>query len=380
MTSKTKIKRKKRILYVSGTRADFGIILPVLKGIDFSNDFELLIYATGMHLMPEFGNTIKYIKKEFKKVKKINSIINKDDPKGLIDFASDFFKKIIQELHRVKPDCVLVLGDRVEMLMTAIACTYLGIKIAHIHGGEKTTTVDDTVRQAITKLSDIHFVATKQSALRIKQLGEKEKNIHVVGAPALDTVLNKILPSKKELFNYLKINRMQEDILLVTLHPISESWQSASNQMKKVIEAVDFFNLPVVIIYPNADPGGKQMIQVIKQKRDNNNFYIFKSLPHEYFLALERESSVWIGNSSAGMIESACFKTPVVNVGKRQEGREHGKNVINVSYNIKHIQLAIKNALTNKLFRSKLTQIKNPWGNGTASQKIISILSRTFFI
>ena len=366
---------KKRIAYVSGTRADFGLMIPILKAIEKSKLLSIKLYVTGEHLMPELGMTINNVKKYFSKVIVIDAVSKQNDKIGTAKFNADFFKKMIEELNISRPDLMLVLGDRQEMLMVSVACLYLGIPIAHIHGGERTGTVDGVARHTITKIASIHFPATKDAALRIKKMGEEDWRINIVGAPALDTILNNKLPSRKELADKFGINP-KENFILILEHPVSEDIENAGRQMEVIIEAVKRFNIPTVIIYPHADAGGKKIIEVIEKEKSNRLFKIFPSLEYKTFLALEREASVWVGNSSAALIESSSFKTPVVNIGNRQTGRQRGNNVLDVSYDRDEIYKAINKSLNDKKYLSKLKKIKNPWGDGRASSRIIKILEK----
>src|SRR3989344_4724139 len=192
-------RHRKRIAYISGTRADFGLMTPILKAINKSDKLNLQVYTTGIHLMDKFGNTVSQVEKEFPNTKKIESTFDSDDRSRIANFTGDFMTKLVKALAADRPDFVLTLGDRPEMLCTAIACLYLGIPTGQIHGGEKTSTVDELARHAITKLSHIHFPATKESAERIRKMGEEDWRIHIVGAPALDVILNEKLPTRKEL-------------------------------------------------------------------------------------------------------------------------------------------------------------------------------------
>lgn len=363
----------KKIAYVSGTRADFGLMMSILKALRRSSKFQLQLYATGIHLMPEFGRTIREVKKLFPDAMDIPAVFESDDRVGMARFAGDFLKKVVAVFEKYRPDIVLVLGDRIEMLATAMAALYLGVPIAHIHGGERTFTVDEVARHAITKMAHIHFAATKESARRLKKMGEEGRRIHIVGAPALDVILNEKLPSRTELFRKLNLDPVKK-VILVLQHPVSEEWQDAGKQMEAIFAAVKFFGLPVLVVYPQADSGGREIVKVIESERKNPLFHIFQSLPYQDFLALEREVAVWVGNSSAALIESSSFKTPVVNVGTRQLGREHGENVINVSYEIAEIKKAIARSLNDERYLASLQKIKNLWGDGKTSPRVVNIL------
>lgn len=363
----------KKIAYISGTRADFGLMTSVLKAIEGSNKLKLQLYATGMHLMPQFGNTIEYMKEQFPDTKAIPAIFTSDDRIGMVRFASDFLKEAVNILSQDKPDLVLVLGDRIEMICVALAALYLGIPSAQLHGGDKTGTIDEISRHAITKLVSLHFAATEDSASRIKKMGEEDWRIHIVGAPTLDTILNGKLPNRDELFRKLGLSSEEKNIL-VTQHPVSEKISEAGHQMEETLEAVEGFKLPVVIIYPNADAGGQEMIKVIERRRNNPLFHIFPNIVYEDFLALEKESAVMVGNSSAGIIEAASFRLPVVNIGERQNGRLQNKNIINVGYNKSEIINAIRKSLQDDQYLDTLRGIKNLWGDGKTGIKVVNIL------
>lgn len=363
----------KKIAYISGTRADFGLMTSVLKAIEQSDKLQLKLYATGMHLMPEFGHTFDYVKKQFPDTKIIPATFTSDDRFGMARFTGDYLKEAVNILNQDKPDLILVLGDRVEMLCTAMLSVYLGIPSAQLQGGDKTATVDEIARHAVTKLVSLHFAATQDSANRIKKMGEEEWRIHIVGAPALDIILNEQLPSREELFQKLNIDPLKK-VILVIQHPVSEEIRETGKQMAETLEAVESFGMPVVVIYPNADSGGREMIKVIEKYSNNPRFHIFKSLEYKDFLALEREAAVMVGNSSAGIIESASFYLPVVNIGDRQKGRSQSANVLNVGYNKSEIIEAIKKSLQDKQYIDMLKKVKNVWGDGKTSVKVVSIL------
>lgn len=371
--SKPGTNKMKKIAYISGTRADFGLMTPILRAIDKSGKLNLQVYATGIHLMDKFGYTVSQVEKEFPGTKKIEATFNSDNRSGMANFTGDFITRLVSALSGNRPDLVLTLGDRPEMLCTAMACLYLGIPTGQVHGGEKTSTVDELARHAITKLSHLHFPATMESAERIKKMGEEDWRIHVVGAPALDAILHEKLPSREGLFNELGLDPKNK-FILITQHPVSEEVNDAANQMEITITAVKTFNLPSVIIYPHADAGGRKIIEVIDREKNNPLFHIFPNLAYKQFLATEREAAVWIGNSSGAMIESSSFHTPVVNIGTRQLGRQRGGNVIDVDYNKNEIITAIDKSLNNKKYLAKLAKITNPWGDGKTGPRVAKIL------
>lgn len=364
--------RPRTVAFVTGTRADFGLMLPVLRAIATSPKLRLRVYATGMHLMPELGNTIAEVEAEFPDAIRLPATFAGDTREAMAAFSSSLLSLLVPRLAEDRPDILLTLGDRPEMLCAAHACLYLGIPTAHVHGGDVTSTVDEVARHAITKLSHLHFPATPDSAERILKMGEEPWRVHVVGAPALDRILNEPLPSREELFSKLSLDP-RERILLVTQHAVSGEEESAAAHMEETLSAAKRFALPVVVMYPNADAGGRRMIEVIERERNNPRFRILPHLPHLDFLALEREAAAWIGNSSAAMIESASFKTPVVNVGTRQLGRIRGGNVIDAPHDREAIASAIARALDDA-FRASFGSVTNPWGDGATGPRVARIL------
>ena len=365
--------KKRKIAYVTGTRADFGLMTRILKAISQSKKLSLQVYATGVHLMKEFGMTVDQVKREFIGTKEIPSIFESDSRHGMAKFTGDFLGKLIDVFSKDRPDFVLTLGDRSEMLCTAMACLYLNIPMGHVHGGERTSTVDELARHAITKLSHIHFPATKESADRIKKMGEDKWRIHIVGAPALDAIINEKLPTRAELFCKLNLDP-KKPVLLVTQHPVSGEVDSAGEQMEEILRAVKKINLPAVVTYPHPDAGGRKMIEVINREKSNPLFRIVPSLEYTLFLALERETAVWIGNSSGALIESSSFRTPVVNIGTRQSGRQKGGNVLDVGYAETEITMAIEKSLHDEMYRDTLQKVKNPWGDGKTGPRVARIL------
>lgn len=364
----------KKIAYITGARADFCLMVPVLKEIEKNKKFNLQVYATSNHLMKEFGFTFDEVKKDFPQAVAVDVIFEKDDRISMAKFLGTFLTKFVEHLNKNRPDIAIIPCDRVEAFAAAIAFMYLGIPICHIHGGEKTYTVDELARHAITKLAQIHFAATKEAAERIERMGEEKWRIHTVGAPMLDVILNEKLPDRQTLFHKLGLPDNLERFILVTQHPVSEEFNLAAKQIKETLKAVLSFKLPVIVVYPHADAGGRSIIKVIESYRGNPFFYIFPHIPNKEFLALEREAAVWVGNSSAGIIESASFKLPVVNIGIRQLGREQSGNVINVECDAKKIKDAIQKSLYDKEYLKRISTINNIWGDGKAAKRIVKVL------
>jgi len=364
----------RKILYISGTRADYGLIRETLFSITKNPKLKIEIIATGMHLMPEFGKTIKEIRKDKFKVYEVNSIYKGDSKESMVDFIGKLVQLLNKKIKKIKPDLILLLGDRGEMLAGAVVGAYLTIPIAHIHGGDVTSTVDELSRHAITKLSHIHFAATQKSAERIKKMGEDGWRIFKVGAPGLDDIFKEKIFTKAEIFKKYNLNS-SSPVLLVIQHPTITSVFPPEKQIKETMEAVKELGYQTILIYPNADAGGRRMIKIIEKYRKYPFVRIYKSISRKDCLSLMKTADVMVGNSSSGIIEAPSFCLPMVNVGEREKDRERANNVIDVNYQKEKIKKAIKKAIFEKKFRKKIKKTKNPYGKGRAGEKIADILS-----
>jgi UDP-hydrolysing UDP-N-acetyl-D-glucosamine 2-epimerase len=353
----------KKIIYISGTRADYGLMREVLLAIREHPQLEIEIAATGMHLMPEFGNTIKEIEKDGFKIHRVEAVFEKDSQEAVIEFISSFLFKFLKKIKENKPDIIFVQGDRPEMLAGAIAGAYLSIPVVHSHGGDVSSTVDEITRHSITKLSHLHFPATEQSAQRIIKMGEDKSRVYVVGAPGLDAVLSQKLLSKEEI-----TKKYGCPALLIIQHPVTAEIKHASKQMEETMEAVKEIKEEAVVIYPNADPGSREMIKVIEEYRKEPFIRIYKSIPRQDYLSLMKIAKAVLGNSSSGLIEAPSFNLKVINIGTRQSKRERAANVIDVGYDRNQIKGAFKAV-------SKIENSENPYGDGKTSQRIVKILA-----
>ena len=366
---------KTKILYITGTRADYGLMQSVLRAIEEHPKLELELIVTGMHIMPEFGRTINEIKKDGFKIHEIDATYEKDNEESMANFVGEFIQLLTKKVNEIKPDLILVLGDRGEMLAGAIVGACLAIPVAHLHGGEITSTVDEFSRHAITKLAHIHLPATEKSADRIIKMGEDPSNVFVVGAPGLDSILNENLIEPAELSKKYNLDS-SKPIFMVVQHPVTTEVRDAHEHIRETLEAIVGLRHQTILIYPNADAGSRAMIEVIKEYEKYPFIKTFKSIPHKEYLSLMKMATVIIGNSSSGIIEAPSFGLPVINIGSRQEGRERAENVIDVDYDKEQIKTAIKKALDDGNFKEKVKKYKSPYGDGKAGVRIVDILSR----
>lgn len=365
---------KRKIAVITGTRADYGLYYYVLKEIANSPKLDLQLIVCGMHLCPEFGLTVNDIIKDgFEIADRFDTIFSSDTGASMGKSIGLTIINMVQSLERLKPDVLLILGDRGEMLAGAIAAIHMNIPVAHIHGGEVTGTVDESIRHAITKLSHIHFPATEDSKLRIKRLGEKEENIFVVGAPGLDYIKNASYLSREETLK--RFGLKDDKVIIMTQHPVTTERNMVEWQIRETLDAVVESGIQTVISYPNSDNGGRKIIEVIEEYKKKYNFLnTYKNLTQVEYLSLLKIASLMLGNSSSGIIEAASFKLPVVNIGTRQNGRLRADNVIDVDYGKQNVLKGINTALFDKEYKEKLEKCKNPYGDGNSGKRITKVL------
>lgn len=366
---------KRKIAVITGTRADYGIYYSVLKEINKNPKLELQLIVCGMHLCPEFGMTVKEIEKDgFEISDKIETIIASDTGSAMAKSVGLTLINITQSLERLKPNIVLILGDRGEMMAAALAAIHMNIPVAHIHGGEVTGTVDESIRHSITKLSNIHFPATEDSKKRIVKMGEKPENVFAVGAPGLDYIRNMEYISREALIKKFKLK--DDKIFIMTQHPVTTERDLVEYQIKETLNAIVELGIQTIISYPNSDNGGREIIKVIDEYRTKYDFLkVFKNISQTEYLSFLNVADLMIGNSSSGIIEAASFKLPVINIGTRQEGRLRACNVIDVNYDKAEIQKGINKALNDKIYRNMLNSCVNPYGDGKSGERISDYLS-----
>ena len=369
----------KKITVVTGTRAEYGLLVPVLRVIQNHPQLNLSIIATGAHLSVDHGYTIHEIENDgFEVDAAVNMYIDNYMGDSSVFISTSLgigMIEIARAIDQLKSDIILILGDRGEVLVAAIAALHMNIPIAHIHGGDTMTggAIDNSIRHAITKLAHIHFPATEESAARIKRLGEESWRIHTVGAPGIDTILYTALLSTEQLAKLYSLD-LNEPLLLAVQHPITTQPEAAADQMQITLESIMELQVQTILVYPNSDAGNSSMIKVIKEYEHLPFLQTFKNLPHIEYLSLLRSADVLIGNSSSGIIESAAFHLPVVNIGIRQEGRQRSVNVIDVDHDKEEIIKGI-NIARDEAFIQKVNECIHPFGDGTAGLRIANVLA-----
>lgn len=368
---------KRRISVTTGTRAEYGILRPVLQEIQASKKLQLYLIVTGMHLSKKHGFTINEIKKDgFRIYATINTVPKGNSTyhmttalgKGIVEF-SKVFKKL-------KPDINLVLGDRDEVLASTISAYHMNIPNAHIHGGDRSKGgIDEYNRHAITKMSNIHFAATRKSYERIIKMGENPKTVFLTGSPSIDEISKNKIISRQNLEKHYPFKFTGDEILLLQ-HSVTTQSKLSGKQILSTLEAIMKTKRPTIAIAPNSDTGSKEIFDYLKLYSKKYPFIkVYPSVPRNEYLGMLRYCGILVGNSSSGMIDASYFNTPVVNIGIRQEGRERGKNVIDVpEINAEAIYRAISRAF---LMRKNNRYVnKYIYGSGNASKKIIQYLEK----
>ena len=367
----------REIAVVTGSRSDFGILLPVLRAIEEHASLRLRLIVTGMHLSPEFGSTIDEINEAgFHEYEKVDMLLSSGTEEGIgksIGLAVTGFSQLFAAK---KPDLLVLLGDRFETLAAATAALPFNIPIAHIHGGEVTEgAFDDAIRHALTKFSHLHFVATESFAKRIIKMGEEEWRVTVSGAPALDNLREFEPYSDSEMNERFGLKNLDR-FILVTFHPETKiSSDENIVQLNELLKALKESDYPVTMTSPNADPLGNVFLQRMKEFVDMDDKYqIVSSLGTKGYFTLMTKALCMLGNSSSGIIEAASFKLPVVNIGDRQKNRLTPDNVVSVKCDSDQISKTITKCVSEE-FVEKIKNLINPYGNGSASEVIVKQLA-----
>lgn len=368
--------KKNHICIITGARSDYGYLKPVIEKISKSTKLKISLIVTGIHLLEEYGNTIEFIKKDnftiakivymYDPTEKSELSLGKAVGKAIINFTKCFYE--------LNPDIILVLGDRFEALAAVIAASTLSKVIAHIHGGDNVSQgqIDEQIRHSITKFAHIHFPTTPKSAQRIKLMGEEEWRIHMVGSPGIDMIYEEKLLSKREICKKFNFD-IEKKIVLCVQHPYINEYDKAGDQMRTILQVLKDLNFQAIIIYPNNDRGNELIIKEIEVNKSFKNFRIYRNLERIVYLSLLKFIDVLVGNTSSGLIESSVFNLPVVNIGDRNKGRESAENVINVPPNYTDVKKAINRAISLE-FKKICQNVKNPYGDGKASMRIVKIL------
>lgn len=367
----------RKICVVTGTRAEYGLICRLMKEIKNDSDLDLQIIVTGAHLSPEFGLTYREIERDgFKIDEKIEMLLSSDTPVGITKSMGIELISFADALERLKPDIMVLLGDRYEILIASVAALTENIPVAHIAGGDVTEgAIDDSIRHCITKLSHIHFAARYEHVQRIKQLGENPEHIYEIGALGLDNIVRMNFLSLKELEKSIDFV-LGEKFFLVTYHPVTVKEYAVSNALQNLFDALDNFpDYKILFTKSNSDAGGMSINKQIDDYATKNSKRVFacSSLGQLRYLSAMKHCSVVVGNSSSGIWEAPALKVPTVNIGARQQGRHREISIIDCAEESSSIVDAIRKA-TSPRFRNSIQNMRIKHMDGNIAARIKNIL------
>ncbi len=365
----------KTIAVVTTSRADYSHLYWPLKTLQAHPGVELKIIAMASHLSPEFGNTVREIEADGLPVAaKLECLLSSDTDVGMAKSIGVGVLSLADTLATMRPDVLLLIADRYEMLAPAAVALALRIPMAHIEGGERSEgAIDDAVRNALTKMSHIHFTSTMAARERVIGIGEEPWRVHRAGAPSLDHLRKSALPSREALESALGMD-LSRPTVVVAYHPVT-LLSDTTAEAEALFAALARMDEQIVFCYPNADAGSRALVQRTEQfLAERGSGRMFVNLPAVQYWALLRCARAFVGNSSSGIMETASFALPTVNIGLRQKGRERPRNVIDAPADAEAIHAAIQQALS-PVFRQSLDGMSNPYGEGTAAEYIVKVLT-----
>ena len=362
----------RKIAIATGTRADWGLLSGIARSLRSREDCTVAVLATNMHLHESYGFTVDEIVADgFTDVRRVPMPDTGGTPVGTVESMAECMSGMARELDSIRPDLLVILGDRFEMLATATAALMLRVPVVHLHGGEISEgAVDDSIRHAVSKFAHLHFVCNEEAKKRIIQLGESEKHIFVIGSPDIDIMLGNHLPSVDKAKTYYDITF--EEYAIFMYHPVTTEVAQLGEHIKKVIEALRISKRNYIVIYPNNDLGTEIILENVRKLDEEEHFAVYPSLRFEYFLTLLRHAQFIIGNSSAGIRESGIYGVPAVDIGTRQEGR-YDQNTLK---NVQHVEESVEE-ITEAIRRTEEHAIRcHNFGLGNSTEKFLQILDQ----
>ena len=361
---------KKKLLFLTGTRADFGKLKSLILELQDDINFEVNIFVTGMHLLSKYGNTFNEIKKS--KIKNSYLFINQNKNDSMDNILAKTISGLSDYIKENKPDLIVLHGDRLEALAGAIVGSFNNIRIAHIEGGEVSGTIDEVIRHSISKMAHVHFVSNKKAYKRLLQLGENKKNIHIIGSPDIDILNSSKLPSLEEVRKYYQITFKKFSIFM--FHPVTTELDEIDSQLTSTLCALRDSNINYIIIYPNNDLGSSKIISKYEDEEflKSDKFKVFASMRFEYFLVLLKNANFIIGNSSSGIREAPHYGIPTIDLGSRQRNRAQAKSIFHVEINYQDILSTIKKV------KNKKYQAINLFGDGNSAILFKDILKNKY--
>jgi UDP-N-acetylglucosamine 2-epimerase (hydrolysing) len=358
----------KKIVFITGTRADFGKLKPLIRAVEQHGDFEYSIFATGMHLLYRYGMTVEEIHKAG--FTNIFAYMNQIHGEPMEMVLANTITGLSRYLHEYEPDLLVVHGDRVEAMAGATVGALRNILVGHVEGGELSGTIDDLIRHSVTKLAHLHFVANKDAESRLLQLGEQAESIHIIGSPDIDVMLSDDLPAIEKVKSYYEIPF--DTFALVLYHSVTTEIGKVAVHAREMVDAILESKRNYVVIYPNNDTGSEYILNEYKRFHGRENIRIFPSLRFEFFLSLLKHAAFIIGNSSAGIHEAPVFGVPTINIGSRQQDRFTHTSI----FHVEEKGAAILEAISRAVSAGKFPSCKH-FGSGQSAESFIRVLEKT---
>lgn len=371
----------KKIVAFTGIRSDYDLLSKFYKKILDTDGFELKLIVGGAHLSKRMGYTIQEIIDDgIPILSKVESLLDSDSFSSRAKSLSILMQSSIDLIANYKPDLIIVVGDREEVLVGATIGTYLNIPVAHFFGGDHTTGghVDNPIRHATSKLANIHFVSNRFSEQRLLAMGEEKRGIFNIGSPSLDKFKDTIYMNKDEIYRKLGISNDNNEYALLVFHPEGGNERESGDSLNNILQVLKEKNIFTFVGYPNSDSGYSEIMSVLEKYKYDDNFFIYNNLPREVFVNVLRNCSFIIGNSSMGIYEAPLLKKPVINIGQRQIGRYTASNVQFIGTDKESITKAILK-LDDELYQEKLKNVESVYGDGNSSERAIEVLKQIDF-
>lgn len=366
----------RRVLAVTGTRSDYGLMTPVYRRIAESGTLALDLVVTGMHHLPAFASSLEQVRRDaLGRLHERPCPPEDDSPKAMASALGAMVSGIASSIADARPDLLLLQGDRGEMLAAAIAAAHMNLPIVHMSGGDRTGSIDDSIRHAISTFAHLHLTTCRSSSETLESRGESPARIFEVGEPGLDLIREFVPEPREALLRELDLDPGRP-FLLATLHPVTTEVEAAPAQMAAFLDALEQLGMQAVVTYPNADTGGRRMAEGLESRRGRPWLRIAPNLGSQRYLSLLACAAAIVGNSSSGIFESPSFRIPAVNVGTRQHGRLRASNVLDTGHGTDEIVAAVRRALSDQGFRAGLAACSNPYGDGHAAERTVDILGR----
>ena len=364
----------RRVVVIAEGRMTYGYIRPVIRKMAQDAELDYRLIVTNQHLLPTFGSSIEEIEQDgFAIADRLYSALDGYTPVTMTKSLGVLLLSLADSFLRLKPDLVLVAGDRGDHLMAAMAAAHMTIPVAHIQAGERSGNIDGMTRHAITRFAHLHFASNHDAADRLRKMGEQPFRIVLTGAPQLDELVNGEFAPREEIASRFQLD-LAQPVLLVTQHPVTEEYHDTAGQVQETLEAVVSLGLQTILVFPNNDAGSVQIRRVLERYR-HPFLRIERNLPRRLYAGLMSVASAMVGNSSGGLIEAPCFKLPAVNVGSRQRDRARGNNVIDVPYDRRQILAGLEQALSSEFRASLQERCVNPYlGDGHVADRIVETL------